>query len=94
MGAFVGYAIAHVRDPKSTPENPLPDICILKPGEDVVLTTITDGEIRPVSYRYVVADYYHSEMSEQDSQYIFVPLKHLQLLRRSGRPRYGDTNST
>jgi lipoprotein-releasing system permease protein len=50
----------------------------------VVLTTITDGEIRPVSYRYVVADYYHSEMSEQDSQYIFVPLKHLQLLRNMG----------
>ncbi len=84
MGAFVGYAIAHVRDPKSTPEHPLPDICILNPGEDVVLTTITDGEIRPVSYRYVVADYYHSEMSEQDSQYIFVPLKHLQLLRNMG----------
>jgi lipoprotein-releasing system permease protein len=84
MGAFVGYAIAHVRDPKSTPENPLPDVCILNPGEDVVLTTITDGEVRPVSYRYVVADYYHSEMSEQDSQYIFVPLKHLQLLRNMG----------
>ena len=84
MGAFVGYAIAHVRDPKSTPENPLPDVCILNTGEEVVLTTITDGEVKPVSYRYVVADYYHSEMSEQDSQYIFVPLKHLQLLRIMG----------
>ena len=83
-GAFVGYAIAHVRDPKSTPENPTPDVCILNPGEDVILTTITDGEIKPVNYRYVVADYYHSEMSEQDSQYIFVPLKHLQLLRNMG----------
>jgi lipoprotein-releasing system permease protein len=86
MGAFVGYAIAHVRDPKSTPEKPLPDLCILNPGEDVVLTTIADGdnEVHSVQYRYVVADYYHSEMSEQDSQYIFVPLKHLQLLRNMG----------
>ncbi len=84
MGAFIGYAIAHVRDPKSTPKDPRADICILEPGEDVVLTTITDGEVRPVSYRYVVADFYHSEMSEQDSQYIFVPLKHLQLLRNMG----------
>jgi lipoprotein-releasing system permease protein len=84
MGAFVGYAIAHVRDPKSTPEKPLPDVCILSPGEEAWLTTITDGKIQPIEYRYVVSDYYHSEMSEQDSQYIFVPLKHLQLLRNMG----------
>ena len=50
----------------------------------MILTTITDGEVRPVSYRYVVTDYYHSEMSEYDSQYVFVPLKHLQLLRNMG----------
>ena len=80
-GAFVGYAIAHVRDPQSTPEKPLPDIQLLAPGDDVVLTTITDGELRPVRYRYAVSDFYHSEMSEYDSQYVFVPLKHLQLLR-------------
>jgi lipoprotein-releasing system permease protein len=86
MGAFIGYAIAHVRDSKSTPEKPLPDVCILNPGEKVILTTIADGdgEIRSVQYAYAVADYYHSEMSEQDSQYIFVPLKHLQLLRNMG----------
>ncbi|HBI41518.1 MAG TPA: ABC transporter permease [Planctomycetales bacterium] len=84
MSAFVGYAIANVRNPKSTPQKPLPDICVLNPGEEAKLTTITDGEIKPVEYRYVVADYYHSEMSEQDSQYIFVPLKHLQLLRNMG----------
>ena len=80
-GAFIGYAIAHVRDPKSTPEHPLPDLQLLAPGDDVVLTTVTDGEIRPVRYPYVVSDYYHSEMSEYDSQYVFVPLKHLQMLR-------------
>ena len=80
-GAFLGYAIAHVRDPKSTPEHPRPDLELLAPGDDVVLTTVTDGEIRPVRYRYVVSDYYHSEMSEYDSQYVFVPLKHLQMLR-------------
>ncbi len=84
MGAFLGYAIAHVRDPESTPEHPKPDIQILNPGDDVVLTTITDGEVRPVSYRYVVTDYYRSEMSEYDSQYVFVPIQHLQRLRNMG----------
>ncbi len=83
-GAYIGYAIAHVRDPKSTPDKPLPDIPLLAPGDDVVLTTITDGEVRPVRYRYVVSDYYRSEMSESDSQYVFVPLKHLQMLRNMG----------
>ena len=80
-GAFLGYAIAHVRDPQSTTEKPRPDIQLLAPGDDVVLTTITDGELRPVRYRYAVSDFYRSEMSESDSQYVFVPLKHLQLLR-------------
>ncbi len=84
MGAFVGYAIAHVRDPESTPAHPKDDVEILHPGDDVVLTTITDGEVRPVSYRYVISDYYRSDMSEYDSQYVFVPLKHLQQLRNMG----------
>ncbi len=84
MGAFLGYAIAHVRDPESTPQHPKPDIQILNPGDDVTLTTITDGEVRPVSYRYVVADYYRSDMSEYDSQYVFVPIQHLRLLRNMG----------
>ena len=80
-GAFLGYAIAHFRDPKSTPEHPRPDLQLLAPGDDVVLTTVTDGEVRPVRYRFVVSDYYHSEMSEYDSNYVFVPLNHLQQLR-------------
>src|SRR5207248_10370518 len=58
MGAFVGYAISYLHDSSATPEHPKDDICVLNPGDDVILTTITDGEIRPVSYRYVVADYY------------------------------------
>ena len=84
MGAYLGYAIAHIRDQESTPEHPKEDIEILHPGDDVVLTTITDGEVRPVSYRYVITDYYRSDMSEYDSQYVFVPIKHLQLLRNMG----------
>ncbi len=83
-GAFLGYAIAHVRDPESTPQHPKPDIQILNPGDDVIITTITDGEVKPISYRYVIADYYRSEMSEYDSQYVFVPIKHLQMLRNMG----------
>ena len=48
---------------------------------DVVITTVSGHKLTPVNYRYVVSDYFRSEMSEYDSQYVFVPLGHLQKLR-------------
>ena len=80
MGAFAGYAICYVRDPDSTPEKPKPDICLVCPGADLIVTTIS-GRRRPVSVTARRRDYFKSEMSEYDSQYVFVPLKHLQQLR-------------
>ena len=79
-GAFVGYAIAHirVRDPETgQPE----DLRILHPGDEVILTTVSGQRLSPVYDRFVVADYFKSEMSEYDSNYVFVPLEHLQRLR-------------
>jgi lipoprotein-releasing system permease protein len=78
---IIGYALAHFRKPKANPEEPSEDIRTLWPGDDVVLTTVSGAKLTPVNYRYVVGDYFRSEMSEYDSQYVFVPLKQLQHLR-------------
>ncbi|MFO0929513.1 MAG: FtsX-like permease family protein [Gemmataceae bacterium] len=80
-GAIVGYAIAHFRRTvQGAPDNG-EDVCILPPGEDAVVTTISGQKLQPVYSRFVVTDYFKSEMSEYDSNYVFVPLKYLQKLR-------------
>jgi lipoprotein-releasing system permease protein len=78
---IVGYAIAHFRDPKSTPENSRPDISTLEPGDELVVTTVSGAKLTPVNARFVVCDYIKTEMSEYDSNYVFVPLEYLQRLR-------------
>jgi lipoprotein-releasing system permease protein len=80
---ILGYAIAHYRQRSPSPDGPK-DVPVLAPGDDVIVTTVggdSAGALRPVNYRYVLSDYYRSEMSEYDSQYVFVPLKHLQQIR-------------
>jgi lipoprotein-releasing system permease protein len=78
---ILGYALAHYRDPKSTPEHPLPDVRALVPGDEVVITTVSGTKLKPVDARFVVCDYIKTEMSEYDSNYVFVPLEYLQRLR-------------
>jgi lipoprotein-releasing system permease protein len=78
---IIGYALAHFRKPKTNPDEPPEDVRTLWPGDDVVITTVSGAKLEPVNYRYVVSDYFRSEMSEYDSQYVFVPLAHLQKLR-------------
>lgn len=80
-GAIIGYAIAHYR--RSTPGEPEggEDVRILHPGDDVVVTTLSGQKLSPVYSRFVVTDYFRSEMSEYDSNYVFVPLRYLQKLR-------------
>lgn len=81
QGAIVGYAIAHYRDRSGKPDQPVKNICTLPRGEEIVLTTISGQRLAPVYDRFVVSDFFHSEMSEYDSQFVFVPLEHLQKLR-------------
>jgi lipoprotein-releasing system permease protein len=79
-GIIVGHAIAHYRrHKKNADENP--EITTLEPGDDVIITTISGARMSPVYNRYAVCDYFKSEMSEYDSNYVFVPLAHLQKLR-------------
>src|SRR5262249_5405997 len=50
-------------------------------GDEVILTTLSGVKLVPVYKSFVVCDYFKSEMSEYDSNYVFVPLDHLQRLR-------------
>jgi lipoprotein-releasing system permease protein len=80
-GIIVGNAVASFRDPEVAPGEKPKDFYILQPGDDVVLTTVSGQRLAPVFSRFVVCDYFKSEMSEYDSQYVFVPLDYLQRLR-------------
>jgi lipoprotein-releasing system permease protein len=80
-GAYVGKLIASFRykdpeDPAKTREQYL-----LRPGDQVVITTVSGGRLAPVYDQFIVVDYFQSEMSEYDSNYVFVPLDYLQHLR-------------
>ncbi|MFO0841039.1 MAG: FtsX-like permease family protein [Gemmataceae bacterium] len=78
--AVVGYAISHFRDEKPDESGNF-DRCLLRPGDDIHLTTISGYALKPVHARFAVCDYFKSEMSEYDSNYVFVPLEYLQQLR-------------
>ena len=54
---------------------------MLQPGDDVVITTLSGQKMPPVYARFAVVDHFKSEMSEYDSNYVFVPLDYLQKLR-------------
>lgn len=79
-GAILGYAIANYRevDPET---GKVTDRPLLFPGDEIILTTVSGVRLEPVRDRFVVADFFKSEMSEYDSSYVFVPLDHLQKLR-------------
>ncbi len=79
--AIIGHAIAHAPAPDAPDGTKRPPLCLLPPGGSVVITTVSGAKLQPVYARYAVCDYFLSEMSEYDSNYVFVPLAHLQKLR-------------
>ena len=85
-GVIVGYGIAHYREPKAHADDPVKDRVLLEPGDDVIITTVKNTTIpgKPLTAvldRFTVCDYFKSEMSEYDANYVFVPLEYLQKLR-------------
>jgi lipoprotein-releasing system permease protein len=80
-GVIVGYAIASFRSKSARAGQEIKDNILLEPGDDVILITVSGQRLTPVYDRFIVTDYFKSEMSEYDSQYVFVPLEHLQKLR-------------
>jgi lipoprotein-releasing system permease protein len=81
QGLFLGKAIGSYRKHKEAPGEGVEDIYFLDPGDEVVLTTLSVGKPIPISARYVITDYFKSDMSEYDSNYVFVSLADLQRLR-------------
>jgi len=79
-GAIVGYQIATFREEESGVDEQL-----ILPGNEIVLTTVTSGQPKPIDGKFVVADLYKSEMSEYDERYVFVPFESLQELVMPGR---------
>jgi lipoprotein-releasing system permease protein len=77
---IVGYAVAHFRA-KLNPDEPPKEVRTLEPGDDVIVTTISGQGLKPVEWRCAVCDYFRSEMSEYDANYVFVPIEELQRLR-------------
>jgi lipoprotein-releasing system permease protein len=73
-GAIVGNLIANYRDKDREVE-------VIHPGDQIILATVSGQRLGPVYDHFVVVDYFKSEMSEYDSNYVFVPLDYLQHLR-------------
>jgi lipoprotein-releasing system permease protein len=78
-GAIVGNLIASFRC--KDPQGQLQECHLIRPGDQVVITTVSGGRLAPVYDSFVVVDFFKSEMSEYDSNYVFVPLDYLQHLR-------------
>jgi lipoprotein-releasing system permease protein len=78
-GVIVGNLIASYRT-KDKDGKPQENV-VLEPGDTVVLTTLSGQREAPVYDQFVVVDYFKSEMSDYDNNYVFVPLDYLQHLR-------------
>jgi lipoprotein-releasing system permease protein len=80
-GIVVGNLIASYRDKEKDKDGNIITHYLLNRGDEVILTTIGGQKMAPVYDNFVVVDYFESEMSEYDSQYVFVSLDYLQKLR-------------
>jgi lipoprotein-releasing system permease protein len=85
-GAFVGHALASYRDRAAKPGE-VKDLYMIAPGDVIDITTVSGvnadegGRLRGVTDRVALTGYFKSEMSEYDSNFVFVPLDYLQDLR-------------
>jgi lipoprotein-releasing system permease protein len=83
-GAILGIALASFRDHAGS------DRFLLLPGDDVKITFPNAGiPPKAVSDTFTVVDFYESKMSEYDSNFVFVPIRHLQELRGMIDPQTG-----
>jgi lipoprotein-releasing system permease protein len=80
-GAFVGYAIGHYRKRDATADSDEKDLPLLTKGDEIILITSSGQKLTPVYDSVIVSDFFKSEMSEYDANYIFVPIEWLQRLR-------------
>lgn len=78
-GVVPGYSLAHFRFRND--QGQVVEEAVLKEGDDVTITTVGGGEIRPVWGTFLITDYMKTEMSEYDASFVYVPLEQLQAIR-------------
>ena len=70
-GAVVGNIIASFRNNKGD------DAYVLVQGSPIYLTTVAGEKMAPVIDRFVIVDYFKSELAEYDGNQVYVPLKYM-----------------
>jgi len=66
------------------------DRFLVLPGDDVKITIPTAGTPpKAVSDNFTIVDFYESKMSEYDANFVFVPIRHLQVMRGMIDPQSG-----
>ncbi|HEV8060591.1 MAG TPA: FtsX-like permease family protein [Gemmataceae bacterium] len=80
-GAFVGWSICNIRKPGVTAGSEHKDMELVRKGDEIILFTASGQRLTPVYNSVIVSDFFKSEMSEYDANYIFVPIEWLQRLR-------------
>jgi lipoprotein-releasing system permease protein len=78
-GVFLGYNLGHMRYKDANGQ--LLEEQVLRPGDNVVLTTAGGEDLKPVWGTFLVTDYLKTEMSEYDQSFVYVPLDQLQRIR-------------
>jgi lipoprotein-releasing system permease protein len=78
-GVILGYSLAHFRYRDGNGE--LKEDEALQPGDDVIITTASGDDLKPVWGSFLVTDYLKTEMSEYDQSFVYVPLDQLQRIR-------------
>jgi lipoprotein-releasing system permease protein len=78
--AILGWAIANHRVPE-TEKEPAHDECHIQRGDEIILTTVSGSSLKPVYDRFAVSDYIKTGLSDYDSNFVYIPLDHLQRLR-------------
>jgi lipoprotein-releasing system permease protein len=81
-GVIPGYTIAHFRY-RDTGDKVKEEVA-LRPGDDVTITTVGGGQLKPVWGTFLVTDYLKTEMSEYDQSFVYVSLEQLQQIRGMG----------
>jgi len=77
-GIILGFALAHYRFDQ---DGVTVEEAMLKPGDNVRITTAGGEELKPVFGDFLVTDYLKTEMSEYDRNFVYVPLDQLQRIR-------------
>lgn len=81
VGIIPGNALVSYREKPIKPGTKPEDIYLLQPGDDLIIYTVSGQKMEAVKDRFTVCSYFKSEMSEYDSNYVYVPLDYLQRLR-------------